>query len=214
MASTRVFTPSEPTRNLDHSRLLAERLRAARTARGITLRGLASRIGVSASLISQVETGKVQPSVNTLYALATELELSIDELLFPEAHPHRSTVKLPHVQRPDDRTVIELGEGVRWERLTGDAEPGRDFLAVVYEPGGASTPVGELHRHAGREWGYVMAGTLQVEVGPETHLLNPGEAITFRSSTPHRLSNPGDEPVRAIWFVLGRAGDSRLPDGD
>ena len=50
--------------------------------RHLTLRELARRVGVSPSLISQIETGRSQPSVGTLYAIATELEVSVDDLLF------------------------------------------------------------------------------------------------------------------------------------
>ena len=65
-------------------RRMGERLRAARQGRGLSLRDLAERLGVSASLISQIETGRANPSVSTLYALVDELDVSLDELLFAE----------------------------------------------------------------------------------------------------------------------------------
>ena len=73
---------------------MGERLRAARQARALSLRDLAERVGVSASLISQIETGRARPSVNTLYALAAELEVSLDDLAFDDrgaADPRRSS---------------------------------------------------------------------------------------------------------------------------
>ena len=54
-------------------------------SRGLSLRGLAERLGVSPSLISQVETGRAKPSVSTLYAIVTELGISLDELVYPDA---------------------------------------------------------------------------------------------------------------------------------
>ena len=66
---------------------MGERLRAARTARALSLRELAGRLGVSPSLISQIETGRANPSVSTLYALAAELDVSLDELLFNDRRP-------------------------------------------------------------------------------------------------------------------------------
>src|SRR5919112_957329 len=59
---------------------IGARLRAARQARGRSVRGLAREIGVSASLISQIETDKISPSVSTLYAITTELGISIEDL--------------------------------------------------------------------------------------------------------------------------------------
>lgn len=202
--------------------LLSERLREARTAQALSLRKLASRIGVSPSLISQVETGKVQPSVNTLYALARELGLSIDDLLFDgtddgdrtdAAGADRSPQATPaSVVRAAERRVIQLNSGVRWERLTPTSEDGVDFFHVVYEPGAASMPAGSMHRHAGREWGTVLSGTLRVELDAEVYVLGPGDAIRFDSTTPHRLHNPGPAELHAVWFVRGRTHDIRFPD--
>ena len=61
---------------------MGDHLRAARRRRHLTLRDLAGRLGLSPSLISQVETGRARPSVSTLYAIANELDVSLDELLF------------------------------------------------------------------------------------------------------------------------------------
>jgi transcriptional regulator with XRE-family HTH domain len=197
---------------------LGERLRDRRTDADVSLRELARRVGVSASLISQIETGKVQPSVSTLYALVEELGGSVDELLFGEAavdeppaaggpaaaglgslleHP-----EIPPVQRAHDRKRIQLNSGVTWELLTSRAVPGIEFLHVLYEPGAESAPEDAYQRHSGREWGYVISGTLHVAVGFEEHVLGPGDAITYASSIPHRLTNRGDEPVEALWFQL------------
>lgn len=195
-------------------REMGDRLRAERRAHGLSLRELASRLGVSPSLISQVETGRATPSVNTLYAIAAELGVSLDDLLFggrPErAAPPRDTravreVHIPDpVQRAHDRKHIRLASGVTWERLTTSTEPGVEFLSVTYEVGGASSPSDAFQRHAGHEWGHVISGTLHVTIGFDDYLLGPGDSVSIDSSIPHRLANDGDEPVRAIWFVLGR----------
>lgn len=195
---------------------VSERLRQARAIRQMTVRTLASRIGVSPSLISQIETAKVRPSVNTLYALAVELGLSVDELLFgsqltgPPDPPGAGTHAVC-VQRAGARASVELAPGVLWERLTGASEAGVDFLQLVYAPGSASVPEGTQHRHKGREWGYVVSGTLRVEIAGEVTDLRPGDSIAFASTSVHRLSNPGTAPAHAIWFVLGRD-DHAMPE--
>jgi len=63
---------------------LGKRLRQERDQRGMSLRELARRLDVSPSLVSQIETGKVQPSVRTLYAMVSELGVSLDEMFVPE----------------------------------------------------------------------------------------------------------------------------------
>src|SRR5947199_8205169 len=61
------------------------RLRERRAQLGLSLRELARRLEVSPSLVSQIETGKIQPSVRTLYAIVSELGVSLDELFAPPA---------------------------------------------------------------------------------------------------------------------------------
>ena len=100
--------------------------------------------------------------------------------------------------------------GVVWERLTAD-DPLVDFLHVEYQPGSASCPPEEMVRHGGREYGVITRGRLEVQVGFETYSLAAGDSIHFDSSTPHRLSNPHDEPCTGVWFVLARRDDARVP---
>jgi transcriptional regulator with XRE-family HTH domain len=199
---------------------IGDRLRAARGERGLSLRGLAEQLGVSPSLISQVERGRAKPSVNTLYAMARVLDISLDELLFIDARPTSGGMTIPldalrpnernpfapsaPVQTAEGRKSIRLASGVTWERLTTESIPNVDFLYVTYEVGGASSPEDEFQRHAGNEWGYVLSGRLGVMIGFDDHVLQPGDAVALDSSMPHRLYNAGDEPVHAIWFVLGR----------
>jgi mannose-6-phosphate isomerase-like protein (cupin superfamily) len=108
------------------------------------------------------------------------------------------------VQRADDRAVIDLGSGVRWERLTTWNDRDVEFLYAIYEAGGSSSPDGSLMRHQGREFGVVLSGRLGVKVGFEDYVLGPGDSIAFDSSVPHRLHNDGSEIVTAIWIVIGR----------
>ena len=84
---------------------MGERLRRARTARGLSLRSVAKRLGVSPSLISQVETGRAKPSVSTLYALANELGISLDELMFVDAPMPPTTAATTGAELLDDLPV-------------------------------------------------------------------------------------------------------------
>jgi transcriptional regulator with XRE-family HTH domain len=199
---------------------IGRRLRTARQSQGLSLRDLAGRLGVSASLISQIETGRAQPSVSTLYAIVGELGVSLDDLLFPDAE-RPATAKDPRMVergmgvvgsspppaaflRSTDRKRIRLASGVIWERLTTESDPETEFLYVTYEVGGASSPENEFQRHGGREWGFVVSGILNVTIGFDDYRLGPGDSISIHSTVPHRLYNNGTEPVHAVWFVVGR----------
>jgi transcriptional regulator with XRE-family HTH domain len=194
---------------------LGPRLRLVRGSRQLSVRELARRVGCSASLISQIERGVSVPSVGVLYSLATELGSSLDYLLFgsgagpdadaaPAAMPDLTAAEPPTaiVQRGCDRRIIDLASGVRWERLTPQSEATTDFLEVIYSPGGHSTDERRPLRHDGREYGLVISGTLQANVGFESYELGPGDSIAFDSSTPHEYLNKTGDYVHAIWVVV------------
>jgi transcriptional regulator with XRE-family HTH domain len=218
--------PSSAKRRLPLDRAVdgaavGQRIRAHRELSGISLRELARRLGLSPSAISQIETARSRPSVSTLYAIVSELGMSLDELFSGGEPDGRIAVVKPvvpgrgrpatapldgveRVQRAGTRKGIDLESGVRWERLTAHADPAVDFLHVVYDVGGSSSASDALIRHTGREYGVVLSGSLEVSVGFDTYELGPGDSISFDSSEPHRLRNAGEEPVHAVWFVSGR----------
>jgi transcriptional regulator with XRE-family HTH domain len=195
---------------------IGTRLREERERHGISQRELSRRLGVSPSLISQIESGQSRPSVSTLYAIVTELGASLEQVFRGHEADDGSTLRRvttapansdgdqgDQLVHPSERDVIELASGVRWERLTGRDE-NVDFLHVIYDVGGSSSPDERLMRHAGREYGYVISGRLGVQIGFKRYELGPGDTIAFDSSHPHRLWNLGDEQVHGIWFVMGR----------
>ncbi|MDF2093865.1 cupin domain-containing protein [Knoellia sp. 3-2P3] len=215
--------PSAPSGPEPTAENLGAALRAAREARGLSLREVARQVEVSPSFVSQVELGKAKPSVGTLYALVSVLGISLNELLGagpadgPAPDPADAPTPTPAAWPRIDAPVVRAGErrrvqmsGVVWERLTAD-DPLVDFLHVEYGPGSASCPEDDMVRHGGREYGVIVTGRLEVQVGFETYSLGPGDSIHFDSSTPHRLSNPHGQPCTAVWFVLARRDDARVP---
>jgi transcriptional regulator with XRE-family HTH domain len=187
---------------------MRQRLRAERERRGLSVRRLAADVGISPSALSQIETGKSRPSVSTLYAIVSALDLSFDGLFASLAAPDhaRADPQVPpsqrvFVHRAGEGESIEFTSGVRWDRLNppGDVV---EALWLTYPPGGASGAAGQYMRHSGHEYGVVVSGRLGVSVGFETYALEPGDAISFPSSAPHQLNALGERPALAVWFVL------------
>jgi transcriptional regulator with XRE-family HTH domain len=214
---TRRMTDSEfssPVEVLEPSHI-GPRLRAQREQLRLSLREIARRIGVSASLISQIERDKVNPSVSTLYALVRELGLTMGDLFAIDDVPFSASSRPEPagsegpVVTAERRAVIKLASGVTWERLTSTGDPSVEFLRVVYDVGSESCPEDSLMRHSGKEYGFVISGRLGLQVGFDRFDLGPGDSISFDSSAPHRLWAIGDQPAEAIWTVVGRQGDSR-----
>ncbi|MFN8451613.1 MAG: cupin domain-containing protein [Anaerolineae bacterium] len=223
-----------PDMNLEYARAIGEKLRAVRRDQHISLRELAERASISASMLSQIETGKAFPSVRSIYNIAAALALPVD-YFFPdqngdsqpapdpeaqdlsemtasemrEASMSRAAEMAPEVPSPvaskaqvlhaSARPTIPLKGGVTWSRLTAGAEANVEFLEIAYAPGASS---GEyLSHHEGREFGLILEGELDIQLGFKQVTLLTGDSIVFDSITPHRLVNNGTCPVRALWVV-------------
>jgi transcriptional regulator with XRE-family HTH domain len=208
---------------------VGQRIREERLKRGLSLRGLARAVGVSASLISQIETGKSQPSVSTLYAITSALGISVQDVFeaaavtitdldatvehaVGETGPPTTVLqalsalpagRLGPVVHEDERQLLRLDSGVTWERLGRLPPHTVDFLLVTYAPGGSSSSTGTLMRHAGSEYGVLLRGELVLTLAFEEMTLRAGDSISFESSTPHRYRNDGSEEAVGIWFVSG-----------
>jgi transcriptional regulator with XRE-family HTH domain len=200
------------------------RLRARRRELGLSLRELGSRVGVSASMLSQVENDRCRASVATLYKLVNELGLTLDDLFENQTDPIEvvapdSAARRPVARRrptpagrpgahpgpvlnPAERTSIELESGVTWEKLSNLAPPGLEFILVTYRPGSSSGKSGKFSQHEGFECAYIESGELTFHHLFDTWTLQAGDTVTFDASEPHRLENLGSEDVRAVWVIL------------
>src|SRR3954464_811885 len=166
---------------------IGERLARLRGARGVKVSALARAVGVSPSLISQIERGQSRPSVSTLFALSQALDVPVDaffrddagERAAPPAAPPRAPAPAPtptptasgdpeadpaarprhrYLVRKEGRDVIEIEGGVRWESLTPRPMDDLDFMELVYE-GGAESGA-RLYRHPGTEMVLLLSGRL------------------------------------------------------
>jgi transcriptional regulator with XRE-family HTH domain len=197
--------------------MVGEKLRAEREKQGITLREMARRVGVSPSLVSQIERGLVMPSVGTLWSMATGLGLIIDELFRNTEQPlpasglrtDSSQRASGPIQRAHNRQRIRLAGGVEWERLTPQPDDDVEFLYVKYDAKAESCPEHSLFRHGGKEYAYILSGRLGVQIGFEYYELGSGDSLSFNSQIPHRLWAIGEEPAVAIWAVVHRTNDDR-----
>jgi transcriptional regulator with XRE-family HTH domain len=185
-------------RSADAARIGAH-LRELRSARALSLRQLAKLIGASPSLLSQVENGKVTPSVDTLSLLARALETPLASFFGTGDPP--STPGAAAVVRAGERARIRLDNGVTWENLLPREEAALRFMEIAYAPGAHSGD--HFLRHPGRDLFLVLEGELSFRVGFSEHRLGPGDSISFGDFQPHHVRNEGSRPARAIVCVIG-----------
>src|ERR671931_19889 len=173
---------------------VGERLRAIRRSRRATLRTIAARSGLSESFLSQVERGRSSASIASLRRIADALGVSMADLLGPDG------VSCPRVIRRDERPALSFGILGRKLLLTPRPLHHLEVFAGELDIGGSTGEQPYAHGDS-EELFVVLSGTVQLELGGEIFELDRGDSIDYRSSTPHRISNLGQELAEVMWII-------------
>lgn len=173
------------------------RIRARRQTRRMTLQTLAAKTGLSPSMLSLVERGRVSPSIGSLVVIASALGVTMSDLIVAEPTPDEQLVV-----RATDQHAVETAKHVVRRLLREDSARGVSVAVNEYAPhtGNAEKPVA----HDGFEYGYILEGRLTVEVDGASYQLEPGDLIAYNSRRLHRFWNHGKTKVRTLWFNLKR----------
>jgi transcriptional regulator with XRE-family HTH domain len=173
---------------------VGERLRELRRFRRCTLRTVAERSGLSESFLSQVERGRSSASIASLRRIADALGVSIADLFEPERPPR------PRVLRRDERPALSFGILGRKLLLTPRPLQHLEVFAGELEVGGSTG--GQPYAHGDSEELFVvLSGAVHLELGGELFDLESGDSIDYRSSTPHRITNVGEELAEVMWII-------------
>jgi transcriptional regulator with XRE-family HTH domain len=171
-------------------------LRAVRERTGRKQADVAAAARISPSMLSQIERGRVSPSIETLLELCRVLEFNVSEL-FRRLSPGRPV----RIVRPENR--LRSGRrGIRYAQLVNSVDPSHPAEMFLLEVN-AGRQLGISGRgHEGVELGSVLSGTARLTVDGVEHTLKEGDSVSFSSRLPHRLVNAGQSVFRAIWTVL------------
>ncbi|MCG8572916.1 MAG: XRE family transcriptional regulator [Spirochaetes bacterium] len=174
-----------------------EKIRGIREKKALTMKELAGKIGVSESLISQIERNKVSPAIDTLLKIADVLEIDL-EYLFAD---YKRT-KTVNIVRKGERNKIIL-ESTIYEQLTttvgSNDEHAIEAFTIEIPPG---QDKGTLeYGHQGKELGVILSGKGELKYGKEVYYINEGDSISFSSDIPHVLKNISSEPLVAFWVI-------------
>jgi transcriptional regulator with XRE-family HTH domain len=173
---------------------VGERLRVIRSRRRQTLREVAERAGLSESFLSQVERGRSNASIASLRRIADALGVTMADLFEPEAMPG------PKVLKRDDRPALQFGILGRKLLLTPRPLHHLEVFQGELEVGGSTGEEPYAHGDS-EELFVVLSGTVQLELGGELFELEEGDSIDYRSSTPHRVVNTGQERAEVLWII-------------
>ena len=170
---------------------IGRRLREIRTQKALSQRQLARQSGVANATISQIEAGKLNPTVSMLKKVLEGIPINLSEFFADDFDTDEQVF-----YRADELT--EIAEGNVSYRQVGSNLRAKaiQFLKERYEPG-ATTGKHSIS-HEGEECGLILSGRLQVTVGDQTTVLRAGDAYYFHSNQPHAFNNPGSEPCELI----------------
>lgn len=174
---------------------IGSRLRAIREQQSRTIKELADLADVSVGHISMLERGKGNPSFNTLVQIAHALDVPFARLLY-------TTDGTSPVVRAGARRDLDPhngSSGAIHQLLTPSLKHALEVVWVEEPPGynSEATPF----QHAGEEFGLILEGHHTVWLDGVPYELEPGDSITYASTTPHWYSNRGDCTVKAIWVI-------------
>ena len=193
-------------------RNIGKRLRAARKLTGLVIDEVATKTGLSRAYISQIETGKASPSLQTVDRLAKALGIQVSSLFTTDDFDAQLT-------RADDRLVMQYGapDTAPEERKLVHflSAPNRELELVILEipVGVAAGPPDQ--GHAGEEAFYVLEGRVKAVIGGHSYIVEEGDSLHWSASIPHRTINIGDTKAKLV-FARTPAGfmDLRFTDHD
>ncbi len=173
------------------------KLRDIRKTKALTMKQVAAAVGISESMVSQIETEKIYPAVDTLISICEFLK--VDPSFFFSTILERDTFK---VVTKESREVKIL-DGVKYEKLStifkDDNENNIDAYYIEIDPGCDSG--NDDYGHIGKELGTIVEGKGEFTIGEKKVEVNEGDTITFDSSIPHKLTNIGKGILKTYWTI-------------
>jgi transcriptional regulator with XRE-family HTH domain len=177
--------------------VIGPRIRELRRARNLTLNALSENAGLSVSFLSMIERGISTPSIKALHDIANALSINIS-WFFPDNDPPDSA-EAAIVVRRDKRRALRFDSGIRDELLCPGLAGQLELLSSTFAPGSASGDAD--YDHAGEEAGVIIRGQLDLWIDGDLYRLHAGDSFHFKSTRPHRYSNPGPTETEVIWAI-------------
>ena len=179
--------------------MVGNRIKDLRKAKNLSVEELASEAGISVQLLEQIEGGRITPSVATLINLAKALGVSLKELM-GDVHTEKLVVVRSNERRDVERRPRSgpSRSGYYYQSLA--SKEGIDAFLVTFEEKSEDERV--FFQHEGREFLFVIEGTLELCLDDECVVLEEGDSASYESKYPHSLRGIGG-PAKAVVVVYG-----------
>jgi len=179
---------------------LGDRIRRLRAERELQQRQLAEKADLTPSMVSQIESGRLTPSLHTLGKIAAALGVPIAALF--DGKPAGSIV----VSHKRDYPVVSFdGSSERWAILGAGLFQGK-IRAVVSTLGSKSKGVTTekvIIKPGQMKLFYVLEGRVALHYNGDRHVLELGDSALLDGGVPHGWENLGVKQAQALWVILG-----------
>ena len=178
---------------MDLGQQIGANLKQLRTERGLTLGQLSSLAGISKAMLSELEKGNANPTINTLWKIANGLKVPYTRLM-EGAEPESTLVR-------QQETVMQANENHHYRIFCYfTTSPKRNFELFRVELDPNSSNVSIAHPPKSQEYLYVLEGELTLETEAASYTLHPGDSLGFASSVPHTYHNR--QPEQAVFLCI------------
>jgi transcriptional regulator with XRE-family HTH domain len=177
-------------------------IRTLRKEKGLSLKELSRRAGLSTSFLSMVERGRSSLALTSLNNVAKALDTDLADL-FASERKGRVSHPLPHVSRAEEDGRLSIASSERIYKVLSPRTPGLIFepLLVTVRP---NSDLEEPYSHEGEEFAYVIEGELFFTVDDAEYRLGSGDSIHLLPTVPHAIRNDADEPAKVLWVLTPR----------
>jgi transcriptional regulator with XRE-family HTH domain len=174
--------------------------RRIRESQGLTLTDVATTAGISAGMLSRLETGHVTPSLDTLVALAGALGVRASLLLQELDSDEEGAQRVPAGQGLE---VVRRGtkRGHTYHLLAAQRGPRKSFEPFLVTLNDKSE-VFPGFQHPGTEFIYILAGSLTYRHGSHSYPLGPGDSLSFRGEIAHGPETLDKVPIRMLSIII------------
>ncbi len=177
-------------------KIVGVNIKRAREERGLTLRSLAGQLKISASFLSQIETGKASPSLSTLKNISDALSTTVGSLI----GEGQKAADNPVVKAAERKHLQEAGKGINIYLLASQDE-NKQMEPLLFKLGEKANSGPAAYKHFGQEFVLVIKGAIEITLNETVYVLKKGDSIYFNSSVPHAFKNIGKEEAEAVWVI-------------
>ncbi len=177
---------------MDYGLQIGLKIKNCRTDRGLTMKELAEQAQITPSMLSQIEKGQANPSLNTIRLLSKALDEPMFRFFMDEV-----SVENDVVRRDKRKHVIE--NGVDYEMLTPDMRGKLEMIMMTLKPGTASCD--QPLSHIGEEIALILGGTVELVLEHDSIILHAGDSVRIKSEIKHSWRNVGDGEMSLVFAV-------------